>query len=35
MNITENYPKYALSGHMEIHPCVLQDIGPKGAAALL
>ena len=22
MNITENYPKYALSGHMEIHPCV-------------
>ena len=22
--------KYALSGHMEIHPCVLQDIGPFG-----
>ena len=30
MNITENYPKYALSGRMEIHPCVLQDIGPLG-----
>ena len=22
--------KYALSGYMEIHPCVLQDIGPLG-----
>ena len=22
--------KYALSGRMEIHPCVLQDIGPLG-----
>ena len=30
MNITENYPKYAISGRMEIHPCVLQDIGPLG-----
>ena len=29
MNITENYPKYALSGRMDIHPCVLQDIGPS------
>ena len=29
MNIMENYPKYALSGRMEIHPCVLQDpLGP-------
>ena len=27
--------KYALSGRMEIHPCVLQDIGSFGAAALL
>ena len=29
----ENCPKdlkYTLSGHMEIHPCVLQDIGPLG-----
>ena len=29
----ENGPKdfkYALSGRMEIHPCVLQDIGPLG-----
>ena len=29
----ENSPKglkYALSGRMEIHPCVLQDIGPLG-----
>ena len=30
MNITENYPKCALSGRKEIHPCVLQDIGPLG-----
>ena len=30
MNIIENYPKYTLSGRMEIHPCVLQDIGPLG-----
>ena len=30
MNNTENYPKYALPGRMEIHPCVLQDIGPLG-----
>ena len=30
MNIKEIYPKYALSGRMEIHPCVLQDIGPLG-----
>merc|ERR1712074_16293 len=30
MNITENYPKYAISGRMELHPCVLQDIGPLG-----
>ena len=22
--------KYALLGHIEIHPCVLQDIGPLG-----
>ena len=22
--------KYALSGRLEIHPCVLQDIGPVG-----
>ena len=29
----ENCPKglkYAISGRMEIHPCVLQDIGPLG-----
>ena len=30
MNITENYPKYAISGRMELHACVLQDIGPLG-----
>ena len=30
MNIMENYPKYAISGRLEIHPCVLQDIGPLG-----
>ena len=33
LNIMENcYQglKYALSGRMEIHPCVLQDIGPLG-----
>ena len=30
MNITENYPKYAISGRMELHPCVLQVIGPLG-----
>ena len=35
MNITENYPKCALSGRKEIHPCVLQDIGPLGPPALL
>ena len=31
LNIMENCSKglkYDLSGHMEIHPCVLQDIGP-------
>ena len=33
LNIMENCSKglkYALSGRMEIHPCVLQDIGPLG-----
>ena len=30
MNVTENYPKYALSGRMEIHPYILRDIGPLG-----
>ncbi|MEE3022025.1 MAG: hypothetical protein VX367_05200, partial [SAR324 cluster bacterium] len=30
MNITENYLKYALSGHMEIYPRVLQNSGPLG-----
>ena len=33
LNIIENCSfglKYAFSGRMEIHPCVLQDIGPLG-----
>ena len=33
LNIMDNCPKglkYAFSGRKEIHPCVLQDIGPLG-----
>ena len=33
LNIMENCPKglkYPLSGRMEIHPCIQQDIGPLG-----